>query len=335
MSLFVFSNNASSLLASGINNSQTTATVQAGQGALFPTISAGQIAAVTLEDVSGDIEVVYATGRTGDTLTIVRGQEGTTALAFASGSRVEMRITEFVLLSFLQKNGGDTLSGTTTVSGVINLGSGGSIQNGEIAGAALRAAPGETDNQILIPVGGGPATEGGSVILTKGNLATNLPAGTALALTNMIVFWNGLSSAIPSGWHLCDGTNGTPDLRDKFIVGGGGSLATTGSYAHVTDPTSAGTPAVTGAALTVGNLPAHHHGNVIYAGGAGQVVGPPGTPAGGAYFFGGGGAGVAINWNTGDTGSGTPLSFSGTPLPTHTHTVESPPYRAVFAIMKL
>lgn len=36
-----------------------------------------------------------------------------------------------------------------------------------------------------------------------------------------IVMWNGSTTNIPSGWALCDGTNGTPDLRDRFIVGAG------------------------------------------------------------------------------------------------------------------
>lgn len=41
----------------------------------------------------------------------------------------------------------------------------------------------------------------------------------------MIVMWHGLSSEIPAGWALCDGTNGTPDLRDRFIVGAGSTYA--------------------------------------------------------------------------------------------------------------
>jgi hypothetical protein len=34
-----------------------------------------------------------------------------------------------------------------------------------------------------------------------------------------IIMWSGSISTIPSGWLLCNGTNGTPDLRDKFVVG--------------------------------------------------------------------------------------------------------------------
>ena len=39
-----------------------------------------------------------------------------------------------------------------------------------------------------------------------------------------IVMWNGPLSSIPDGWHICDGTNGTPDLRDRFIQGAGGAF---------------------------------------------------------------------------------------------------------------
>lgn len=42
--------------------------------------------------------------------------------------------------------------------------------------------------------------------------ATSVPAG-------VICMWGGVLSAIPSGWALCDGTLGTPDLRDRFIKG--------------------------------------------------------------------------------------------------------------------
>lgn len=40
-------------------------------------------------------------------------------------------------------------------------------------------------------------------------------------LAGMIVMWSGAASAIPAGWALCDGTNGTPDLRSKFVIGAG------------------------------------------------------------------------------------------------------------------
>ena len=36
-----------------------------------------------------------------------------------------------------------------------------------------------------------------------------------------IIIWSGAANAIPSGWYLCDGNNGTPDLRNRFIIGAG------------------------------------------------------------------------------------------------------------------
>lgn len=38
-------------------------------------------------------------------------------------------------------------------------------------------------------------------------------------MTGLIVMWSGTLDDIPSGWALCDGTNGTPDLKRKFIIG--------------------------------------------------------------------------------------------------------------------
>lgn len=40
-----------------------------------------------------------------------------------------------------------------------------------------------------------------------------------------IIIWSGASTAIPSGWNLCDGTNSTPDLRNRFVVGAGSTYA--------------------------------------------------------------------------------------------------------------
>ena len=49
-----------------------------------------------------------------------------------------------------------------------------------------------------------------------------------------IIMWSGATNNIPSGWALCDGNNGTPNLQDKFIVGAGSSyaVAATGGSAN-------------------------------------------------------------------------------------------------------
>ncbi len=37
--------------------------------------------------------------------------------------------------------------------------------------------------------------------------------------TGIILMWSGVFADIPKGWHLCDGTDGTPDLHDRFLMG--------------------------------------------------------------------------------------------------------------------
>lgn len=89
----LFTNNATTTLASGITNLATTLTVASGSGTLFPSLTGGDIFYTTLVDASNNIEIVKVTARSGDTLTVVRGQEGTTARTYASGSKVELRVT--------------------------------------------------------------------------------------------------------------------------------------------------------------------------------------------------------------------------------------------------
>lgn len=333
MSIILFADNATTLLASGISNSQTTLTVTATQGALFPSPGAGQIFVGTLEDTSGNIEVVFCTGRTGDVMTIVRAQEGTSAQAFASGSRFELRCTAGTLQAMLQKTGGDTLTGTTNVGGVLQMGSGGSLQGGEYAGGFLRSAAGVTTGQIFVSAG--QPKSGTSTILTSSNLATNLPAGTDLCRTNMIVMWAGTSLSIPAGWHLCDGTNGTPDLRDQFIVGGGGSLPTNGTYSAATGSTTPGGGTSAGYVMTLADLPSHVHPFDYFFGNTAGPIGDPGFSAPANGIAGLGTAGVRNSYNgSPNTGAGAHShthTFAGA---AHTHP-QAIPYRAVFAIMKL
>jgi len=54
--------------------------------------------------------------------------------------------------------------------------------------------------------------------------------------SGVVLMWSGLVAGIPSGYALCDGTNGTPDLRNKFVVGAG----------DLYDPNSTGGDVVTG-----------------------------------------------------------------------------------------
>jgi hypothetical protein len=59
-------------------------------------------------------------------------------------------------------------------------------------------------------------------------IATTAFVTTAVASvipSGLISLWSGSSASIPSGWYLCNGSNGTPDLRNRFVVGAGSTYS--------------------------------------------------------------------------------------------------------------
>ena len=53
----------------------------------------------------------------------------------------------------------------------------------------------------------------------------NAPASAPAVPSGSILLWSGSTGSVPATWFLCDGTNGTPDLRDRFIIGAGNTYA--------------------------------------------------------------------------------------------------------------
>lgn len=86
-------NNAVGFLSVAISASDVGIALQTGNGANFPTLSSGEYFYATLSSTLGTYEVVKVTARSVDSLTVVRAQEGTTANSFASGARLESRVT--------------------------------------------------------------------------------------------------------------------------------------------------------------------------------------------------------------------------------------------------
>jgi hypothetical protein len=72
-----------------------------------------------------------------------------------------------------------------------------------------------------------------------------------------IVLWSGAIGAIPSGYQICDGTNGTPDLRDRFVVGAGSTYAVDDTGGSATKDVSHDHGVGT---LAAANESAHTHG---------------------------------------------------------------------------
>ncbi len=69
----------------------------------------------------------------------------------------------------------------------------------------------------------GTAGASGQVLLSAGG--SNTPTWGNAFVAGMIMLWSGSSASIPSGWLLCDGSNSTPDLRNRFVVGAGSTYA--------------------------------------------------------------------------------------------------------------
>jgi microcystin-dependent protein len=270
-----FANNASSILAANVNNSSNPVVVQvsAGDGnALFPALAGSQFFIIAVESNAGAVEFLKCTSRSGDNLTCSRAQEGSVATAFTANlARVEIRPTAGTDGGFVQKTGdtmsGDLNMGTHNLTNAV-LGSGSSVEAAtEIVNTPLRGATGISTNQILVPTNGtSRATASGLPILCVGD---PLPAFTI----GQILMWYGALVNIPTLWHACDGTTPTnsqgnpiavPDLRDKFVVGAGGTLSPAlggaGGNTSYTVPGSATVADVTGShVLTVAEMPAHHH----------------------------------------------------------------------------
>jgi hypothetical protein len=119
-----FTNNATSTLASGIASGDLSLTVASGQGALFPTLGGGDYFYCTLSNVANTIEIVKVTARSTDTFTIVRAQDNTTASAFVTGDKVELRLVSAVLsnTAILDQTNVFTASQTVNINGTVGAG---------------------------------------------------------------------------------------------------------------------------------------------------------------------------------------------------------------------
>ena len=167
-------------------------------------------------------------------------------------------------------------------------------------------------------------------------VASQVPGGVP---TGVICLWSGLVTEIPSGWAICNGSNGTPDLRGKFVMGSNTSNLlpgqTGGANTHTHTATAANTTAGTtigATTLTTAQMPAHDHAPAINfsSGAAGNGGFMIGLKSGTTNAYG-------TTLETGGSGSHT---HTATGI-AHTHTVtvaagdNLPPYYALAYIMKL
>ena len=112
----------------------------------------------------------------------------------------------------------------------------------------------------------------GQVLVSSGSSAT--PTWGDAFVTGMIMLWSGSTGTVPSGWRLCDGGGGTPNLMNRFVVGagssyavnatGGSANATLVSHSHTLSGTAAassisGTAAASAVSGTTGAGGGHNH----------------------------------------------------------------------------
>lgn len=135
--------------------------------------------------------------------------------------------------------------------------------------------------------------------------------------TGIISMWSGSIASIPSGWLICDGTSGTPDLRDRFVVGAGSTyaVAATGGSADAVVVTHTHTATVTD--------PGHLHGF------SSSVVANPASTA-----ISGSGAFVGGTSLSGTASQVTGISVTNANAGTSGTNANLPPYYALAYIMK-
>jgi hypothetical protein len=127
-----------------------------------------------------------------------------------------------------------TISGTTITASSQFTGAGtgltGTAASLSIGGNAATATNAATVTTTVASGATGTTQAVGTnntTIATTAFVRSIIPAG-------VILMWSGSIASIPSGWVLCNGANGTPNLQDRFIVGAGSTyaVAATGGSAN-------------------------------------------------------------------------------------------------------
>jgi len=155
-------------------------------------------------------------GSTGSTVSI---PNGVTAQVYCDG--INFFSSQTGSAGNFAISGNLSVSGTTALSGALTG------TTGVFSGAISAVSPAFTGTPTAPTAAAGTNTT--QIATTAFALANGIPSGA-------IILWSGSIATIPSGWLLCDGTSGTPNLRDRFVVGAGTTyaVAATGGSANAT-----------------------------------------------------------------------------------------------------
>lgn len=124
-------------------------------------------------------------------------------------------------------------------------------------GTEAKKCPPQPANTCLLAIVFVPA---GATVIATGNVIDSSVPIMRCVPPGTICMWSGSIVSIPAGWALCNGSNGTPDLRDRFIVGAGAGYAVGATGGEATHT------------LTVDEMPRHNH-TITSLGGGGTGSG--------------------------------------------------------------
>jgi len=265
MTIQLYANNAKTTLSAPITATQTSITVAAGTGTLFPNPTSGQSFQVTLVSASSSTvyEICTCTAVSSDTLTIIRGQEGTSGTPFTTGDIVANYDTALVMTNLVQSQqlqnqyylfataSGTANALTATIPSVLTT-----IPNGmSIVVVSAYANTGATTLNLTL----GSTSTGALPIVTGGNTALiggEIPSGGyPITLSYSSTF---------NAWVITDGTinlnsyalinsqtfTGTPKVPTATFNDNSTIIANTSwvqgqlaNYAPIYNPTLTGVPA--------------------------------------------------------------------------------------------
>jgi hypothetical protein len=341
-----YTNNATTTLSAGINASVTS--IGVASVAKFPSISGSDYYYATIANTNNTtIEVIKVTSASGTTLTVVRGQDGTTAQSFASGDNFQIRVTAATLESATQSDvsitGGSVATSTITdatasakglatstqitkldaieasadVTDTTNVTSAGALMDSELAGiAAVKATTGTflTADQTKLD---GIATSANNYSHPATHLASMLtgalPAIDGSSLTGVQPFPSGTvmvfyQAAAPTGWTKSTAQN---NKALRVVSGSGGGTGGTWDLSSGVTSSSTGshTHSFSDSSSTTSSDGAHTH-----TGASHTHTGPSHSHTGPSHTH------STPNHNHGHSLSVAAHTLTTAQMPSHTHT---------------
>jgi hypothetical protein len=208
--LTITSINASNISAGTIANARTTAASANGASTIVARDASGNFTANSIATTS-----ISGSGAALTALNASNLSSGTVATARIAGSYTGI-------------TGVGTLTAGTWNATTIAVARGGTgVTTSTGTGSVVLSASPTFTGTPLAPTAA--VTTDNTQIATTAFVRDIIPAG-------IISMWSGSIATIPTGWLICDGTSGTPDLRNRFIVGAGSTyaVAATGGSANAT-----------------------------------------------------------------------------------------------------